>query len=296
MDKRLLIILNPHSGKGKIKTKILDIIDIFIKDGWNPYVYITQGANDAFEFVKEKGFEFDRVVASGGDGTFNEVICGIMSIPTENRPEIGYIPSGTVNDFASNMKMSKNMLKAAENIVKGSPFKCDIGQFNEKNFVYVAAFGAFTNVSYETSQQSKNILGQLAYFLEGIKQLYALPSHKIKIECNGESFEEEVLLGMVSNSNHIAGIKTEKALKAELNDGLFEVLLVKSPKTLAEMRDLSWHLIMQDFNTDAIKVFRTENIRISSDEQIQWTLDGEFGGAVENADISVKKEAVTLII
>ena len=296
MKKNLLFVLNPHSGKGRIKNKILDIVDLFVKDGWHVSVHPTQGTKDAFEIVKSRGIEFDRIVVSGGDGTLNEVIRGIMTIPEDRRPEVGYIPSGTVNDFASNMSMAKNPIKAAENIVNGSKFKCDVGKFNQKNFVYVTAFGAFTNVSYETPQQYKNALGQLAYFLEGIKQLPALPSCKMKITCNEEVLDDEFLLGMVSNSNRIAGIKTKKALKAQLNDGLFEVMLVKKPKTLSELRDLGSHLLVQDINTDTIKVFRTEKIKFESDTAVQWTLDGEFGGSVTTADICVKKEAVTLVI
>lgn len=296
MKKDLLFVINPHSGKGRIKNKLLDIIDIFAKDGWHVEVYPTQGAQDAFEIVKATGEKFDRIVVSGGDGTLNEVIWGLMAIPEKKRPEIGYIPAGTVNDFASNMRISKNMLRAADNIVKGSPFKFDIGAFNSKNFVYVAAFGAFTNVSYETPQQNKNILGQMAYFLEGIKQMYALPSYKMRIMCNDEVLEDEFILGMVSNSNRIAGIKTEKAFKAQLNDGLFEVVLVKRPKSLMELRDLGAHLLIQDLNTDLIKVFRTAGVLFEAENEVQWTLDGEYGGSVNNAEICVRKEAVTIII
>ncbi len=296
MDKRLLIMVNPNAGKGVIRNKLLAIIDSFVKDGWAVSVHITQGTNDAFEFIKNNADKFDRIVVSGGDGTINQAICGLMTIDKEKRPEVGYIPAGTVNDFASSIQIPKNIMNATNTVLKGNPFKCDIGAFNDKNFVYVAACGAFTNVSYETPQVNKNILGQLAYFLEGIKQLHALPSHKMKIETENDTFEGEFLLGMISNSNHIAGIKTGKAFKAQLNDGLFEVFFVRSPKTLMEMSDLSWHLLKQDLNTDAIKLFRTDKIKITSNQPVQWTLDGEFGGSVNEAQICVQKEAVTLLV
>lgn len=296
MSKNLLFVINPHSGKGNIKSKLLDIVDLFVKNGWQVTVHTTQSAKDAYVVVKDRGGMYDMVVASGGDGTLNEVIRGIMSLSRENRPKIGYIPSGTVNDFASNMHIPKNMIKAAEHIVSGSEFKCDIGIFNQKSFVYVAAFGAFTNVSYETPQQTKNALGQLAYLLEGIKQLHALPSFKMKIVCAEEIIEGEFILGMVSNSNRIAGLKTVKAYKAELNDGLFEVLLVRKPKSLAELSELGTRLLMQDLTTDAIRIFRTDKIEFQAEEAVQWTLDGEFGGAVINAEIMVEKEAVALTI
>ncbi len=296
MSKKMLFVINPISGKGRIKNKLLEVVDMFVKGGWKVTLHITQKAQDASETVKSMGSGFNRVVVSGGDGTLNEVIRGIMELPENKRPQIGYIPSGTVNDFASNMRIPKNITKAAENAITGEPFKCDIGKFNEKSFVYVAAFGAFTDISYETPQQNKNTLGQLAYFLEGIKKLHNLPFSKMRIYCDGDIIEDEFLLGMVSNSNRIAGFKTEKAFKAQLNDGLFEVMLVKKPKNLMELSDLGTRLLTQDLNCDLIKIFKTSNIKFESQEKVRWTLDGEFGGSVSDAEISVEKEAVTLII
>ncbi len=296
MFKNMLFVLNPYSGKGKIKNKLLDIVDIFVKDGWRVNVHPTQDKKDAYNQIKEYGHNYKMVVVSGGDGTLNEVIRGAMSLSEENRPDIGYIPAGTVNDFASNMNISKNMIKAAENIVKGKSFLCDVGQFNQKSFVYVAAFGAFTNVSYETPQQNKNVLGQLAYFLEGIKQLHAIPSYNMKITYDEECLEGEFVLGLVSNSNHIAGFKTMKAFQAELNDGLFEVILVKKPKTLFELQDLGARLLTQDLNTESIKMFRTSKVKFDCEQLVSWTLDGEFGGALTSADICVVQEAVSLIV
>ncbi len=296
MGKRMLFVLNPHSGKGKIRNKLLDIVDIFVKDDWHVVVHTTQEKKDAYNLVKETGQEYKMIVASGGDGTLNEVIRGAMSLPQESRPDIGYIPAGTVNDFASNMNISKNMIKAAENIAGGKPFLCDVGRFNHKFFVYVAAFGAFTNVSYETPQQNKNALGQLAYFLEGIKQLHALPSYNMRILNDDGVLEGEFVLGMVSNSNHIAGFKTIKAFQAELNDGLFEVILVKKPKTLFELQDLGARLLTQDLNTDLIKMFRTSKVKFECEQPVSWTLDGEFGGSVKTSDIRVAQEAIRLIV
>ncbi|MBR5614252.1 MAG: YegS/Rv2252/BmrU family lipid kinase [Clostridia bacterium] len=295
MSGKMLLVLNPRSGKGKIKNKLLEIIDIFVKHGWNVTVHTTQNSSDAFEIVHKKGTKFDRIVASGGDGTLNEVIRGLMSLDFEKRPALGYIPSGTVNDFASNLHISKNMKKAAENIMTGNEFRCDIGSFNHKNFIYVAAFGAFTNVSYETPQQNKNILGNAAYILEGMKQLSSIKSYKMRVEFGDNAIEGDFALGMVANSNYIAGMKT-KALKAQLNDGLFEVVLIKRPRTFFELNDIVSHLAMQDFSTDLFYVFRAEYVKFISQEDVQWTLDGEFGGAVSCAEISVEKEAVTLII
>ncbi len=294
--KKALLVINSHSGKGSIKNKLLDIVDIFNKNQYQTIVHITQGQDDACSVVKETGANCDIVVVSGGDGTLNEVVNGLMSIAENERPQICYLPSGTTNDFASSLKISRNPIKATEKTLSGTPFRCDVGKFNSKNFIYVAAFGMFTNVSYETPQQTKNILGQMAYILEGIKQLHALPSFAMKINYNGNQIEDEFVLGIVSNSNSIAGIETTKAYKTQLNDGLFEVLLIKKPKTLAKMSNLMSKLLNQEFEDDLIHLFKTDKIEFICEETVSWTLDGEFGGAVKNAEILVEKEAIELVI
>ena len=294
--KKALFVVNPHSGKGAIRGKLLDIFDILTRNDYFTSVHITQYAGDGYSTVKNRAMEFDVVIASGGDGTLNEVIRGVMELPPPARPKIGYLPSGTVNDFASNLKIPKNPLKACHAFVQGNDFCCDVGKFNHRSFVYVAAFGALTNVPYETPQQNKNALGHLAYFLEGIKQLYAIPSFKLSAEFDFEHIQGEFMLGMVSNSNYIAGFKTVKAQKAQLNDGLFEVMLIKKPGTLAELSEIIAQINDDNIKTDAIRIFRTSKVSFVFEEPAQWTLDGEFGGAVKTADITVEKEAVTLII
>lgn len=294
MEKKMLFVLNPLSGKGTIKNHILYIVDIFTREGWSVTVHPTQDKNDAFEYVNSHGAEYDMLVISGGDGTLNEGICGLMSIDYDKRPCLGYIPAGTTNDFASNMHISKNAKKAAQDIIKGHPYKCDIGLFNEKNFIYVAAFGAFTNVAYETPQQNKNVLGHAAYLLEGAKSLINLKPTSMKILYDGGQIEGDYIYGMVSNTNYLGGLKAEKAFKAQLNDGLFEVILVKNPKNVIETQDILSRLVRQDLTSDAFVVFRTDKIKFISDNPVQWTLDGEFGGAVTEAEIINARQAITL--
>ncbi len=296
MNKKMLFVLNPLSGKGAIKNHLLSIIDIFTKDGWDISVRVTQDKKDAFEYVRDTAADMELLVVSGGDGTLNECIRGVMALDEENRPRIGYIPAGTTNDFASSMKISRNMKKAAEEIVNGSPFKCDIGMFNHKNFIYVAAFGAFTDVAYETPQQNKNVLGQAAYVLEGAKKLPAIKPVHMKIIYGEGEIEGDFVYGMVSNTNYLGGVKYEKAFKAQLNDGLFEVILVKNPKNVIETQDLLARLVIQDFSSDAFVIFKTDKIAFISDKEVQWTLDGEFGGAVSEAEIVTIKQAVTLML
>ena len=296
MSKKLLFVANPISGKGAVKNKLLDIINIFIKNGWNVNIHLTQGKDDACNVIRKTGNKFDLVVVLGGDGTLNEGIRGIMDIPQEKRPRIGYIPMGTTNDFAANLKIPKNPLLAAKNIVNGNDFQYDIGCFNDKKFAYVAAFGAFTDVAYNTPQQNKNLLGQTAYFLEGIKKIHSLKSYKMKVSSGDTEFEDEFIFGMVSNTNYLGGIKAEKVFKAQLNDGMFEVILIRRPKTLLEVQDLIAHLLIQEFNTDAFKVFCSNNVRFESEKDIPWTLDGEFGGEERRVEISLKEKAVTMLL
>ncbi len=296
MSKKLLFILNPLSGKGSIKSSLLDIVDIFTQNDWEITIRTTQSKSDAFEFVRSNAADYELLVVSGGDGTLNEGIRGLMTIEEEKRPRLGYIPAGTTNDFASNMKISKNMKKAAQDIVKGHPFKCDIGLFNENNFIYVAAFGAFTDVAYDTPQQNKNVLGHAAYVLEGAKKLPTIKPIQMKVIHDGGEFEGEYIYGMVANTNYLGGVKAEKAFKAQLNDGLFEVILVKNPKNVLETQDLLTRLMTQDLSSDAFIVFRTDKIRFVSPGSVQWTLDGEFGGSVTEAKIINAKQAVTLAL
>lgn len=296
MGKRLLYVLNPLSGKGTIKNHILNIVNIFTKDGWDVTIRPTQYKNDAFDYVSKHGAEYDMLVISGGDGSLNEGISGLMTIDRDRRPTLGYIPTGTTNDFASNMHISKNVKKATMDIMKGHPYKCDIGLFNDKNFIYVAAFGAFTNVAYETPQQNKNVLGHAAYLLEGAKSLINLKPVSMKICFDGGLIEGEFIYGMVSNTNYLGGVKAEKAFKAQLNDGLFEVILVKNPKNVIETQDILSRLVRQDLSSDAFVVFKTDKIEFTSADNVQWTLDGEFGGSVKEASIINEKQAITLAL
>ncbi len=296
MGKRMLFVVNPLSGKGTIKNSVLDIVNTFTKDGWDVTVHPTQHKDDASEYVCNHGADYDMLVISGGDGTLNEGICGLMTIDRDKRPVLGYIPAGTTNDFASNMRISKNVKKAAKDIMNGHHYMCDIGLFNEKNFVYVAAFGAFTNVAYETPQQNKNILGHAAYVLEGAKNLTNLKPISMQILYNDGLIEGEFIYGMVSNTNYIGGVKAEKAFKAQLNDGFFEVILVKNPKNVIEIQDIVSRLLRQDLSSDAFVVFKTDQVKFVSNTPVQWTLDGEFGGAVTEAAVINEKQAITLAL
>ena len=179
--KKLLFLFNPHAGKAQIKNKLLQIVDIMVKGGYDVTIYPTQAREDAFRMVYDRAAEFDRIVCSGGDGTLDEAVSGM--ILSGNKIPLGYIPAGSTNDFANSLKIPKDMVKAAEIAISGEPFACDVGMFNEEPFVYVAAFGIFTAVSYKTSQEWKNILGHAAYILEGVKSLTEITSYRLRVEC-----------------------------------------------------------------------------------------------------------------
>ena len=187
--KKMLFLYNPNAGRGLIKSKLADILDIFVKAGYELTVYPTQSYRDAYHKIVHMEDNYDLVVCSGGDGTLDEVVTGMMR--RKNRVPIGYIPTGTTNDFANSLHISKDMLSAANTAVHGEPFACDIGTFNHDIFVYVAAFGLFTDVSYQTNQSLKNVLGHAAYVMEGAKRLSNIPSYRIKVTHDGEVIEDD---------------------------------------------------------------------------------------------------------
>lgn len=284
MVQKLLFIVNPHSGKGQIKNHLLQIVDIMVKAGFEVTVYTTQEPADATRKVTEDGAAYDRIVCSGGDGTLDEVMTGLMQ--SGMRIPIGYIPAGSTNDFANSLKIPKGMIKAAERAVADKPFSCDIGAFNEDTFVYVAAFGLFTEVSYKTSQQLKNIFGHVAYLMEGVKQLHDIPSYHLQVEYDGKVFQDEFIYGMITNSVSVGGFKGMTGKDVKLDDGVFEVTLIKMPHNPIELNQILVSLTNRVNDSTMIYSFKTEEVRVISSEKVAWTLDGEFGG--EHGEVIIR--------
>ena len=293
--KKLLFIFNPRSGKELIRLRLLDILDLFIKHEYEVSVHVTQGQQDALSVVTERAERFDLVVCSGGDGTLNEVISGLMAWPEDRRPSLGYIPSGSTNDFASSLGLKKKMMNAAEDAVSGEDFAVDVGRLDcGEYFVYVAAFGAFTEVSYSTPQEVKNLLGHQAYMLEAIKRVTALKSYQMKFEWDGGELEEEFILGMVTNTISIGGFKGLVGLDVALDDGEFEVLLIRRPRTPRDLADIASYLILREGENDCVSHFRAKRVRITAPEAVDWTLDGEFGGSFTELSIENLQRAVRI--
>lgn len=294
MRKKLLFIFNPRSGKGQTKNKLYDIIDVFVKGGYEVIVHPTQGERDAAKKAYEMAEVVDMIVCAGGDGTLDEVVTGIMK--TGIRVPFGYIPAGSTNDFASSLGIAKDMVKAAKDIVEGRIFPFDVGGFNGGTFVYIAAFGLFTDVSYQTDQTMKNTLGHLAYLMEGTKRIFDVKSYYMKVEADGQFYEGNYLYGMITNSNSVGGFRNLVGNGVLVNDGLFEVTLIKQPKNPLELSEIVTALMTSFDNTDLIDSFKAERIALHALEEVSWTLDGEFGGTFKEVVIENKKQAMDIII
>ena len=294
MAKKMLFVFNPKAGKGKIKTHLLDIVDIFSSHDYEIIIRSTQAPRDAYEKAKEYANSVDMIVCSGGDGTLDEVVTGIME--AESSVPIGYIPAGSTNDFANSLFMPKNITKVAEMIMEEELYHCDIGRFNQKTFAYVAAFGLFTDVSYETDQDLKNVLGHVAYVLEGVKRLFDIKSYHMKVTSDEVQAEDDFIVGMITNSRSVGGFKNLTGKNVDMNDGLFEVTLIVHPKNPLQLQEIITALVMAEDNTDLIYSFKTKKLTIESDEEVPWTLDGEFGGDHSYVDIENRHKALNLYL
>lgn len=289
---KLLFIVNPKSGKGQIKSNLLEILDIFVRAGYEPTMHITQSVLDAKETVKARGAQYDCIVCSGGDGTLNETVAGLLEEGL-NVP-LCYIPAGSTNDFASSLKIPKNMKNAARLIAEGRQFQCDVGSFNERYFNYVAAFGAFTEVSYATPQQMKNVLGYQAYIIEGMKKLTSIKPAIMEVEHDGKLIEGEFLYGMISNSTSVGGFKKLVGKSVRMDDGVFEVTLLRKPKGTAELQNILTSIISADMSSEALYTFKASQLAIHSPGEVPWVLDGEYGGAPKEISVNVREKALNI--
>lgn len=292
--KKLYFIYNPHSGREQMRTKLFHILQIFSDAGYEMTVHPTRGEKDAARQIEALPDGYELVVCSGGDGTIDEVVQGMMH--REEKIPIGYIPSGTVNDFARSLKIPRDMLKAAKVAVDGVDFPCDMGTFNQEHFVYIAAFGIFTDVAYSTNQNMKNVLGHMAYLLEGVKRLTNIPSYHMRI-CSREletEVEDDFIFGMVTNSRSVGGFKSIIGRKVQFDDGVFEVTFIKTPKNAVELQEILGAIILKEINSQYMYSFRTAELTVEADKEVPWTLDGEFGGECRAAVIRNHQKALKI--
>ena len=270
MNKKMFFVFNPKAGKGKIKANLLDIVDIFNKGGYEVIIYSTQKPRDAYEKAKEYEDKVDVIVCSGGDGS--------------------------TNDFANSLFMPKSMTEAATMIMAEELYHCDIGRFNNQSFTYIAAFGLFTDVAYETDQDLKNILGHVAYLLEGVKRLFDIKSYRMKIESEELTVEDDFIFGMITNSRSVGGFKNLTGKNVDMNDGLFEVTMITRPKNPLELQEIMTAMLTAEDNTELIHSFKSAHVTITSEETVPWTLDGEFGGSHTQVEIENCHEALNLYL
>ena len=294
--KRLLFVYNPKAGRGAVVKNLHEIVDVFVKANYMVTVYATQEQGDACRLLQSGEAErYDLVVCSGGDGTLREAVNGLMKRGV-NVP-VGYIPAGSTNDFAGTIGLPIDVRRAAKMAVEGSPFFCDAGMLNDKFFAYVAAFGAFTSVSYDTAQEFKNLFGRTAYIVEGIRQLASIKELHLKITFDNGIIEDDFIFGMVTNSLQVGGMKNNLNTAVSLNDGLFEVLLVKKPKNAVGYQNIITSFLTQNIEkTTDIITFKAAKIKFESQEEIPWTVDGEFGGESTSTEITNLPKAFSVIV
>ena len=297
MDKKLLFIVNPRAGKRKSRAPLFDAVSIYSEAGYLVSVHVTSHPGEATELAEDLGASFDLVVCHGGDGTLNETVNGVMRIPKDKRPAVSYLPGGSTNDFAASLNISSNPAEAALSAMRLEPRKLDVGRFGERNFVYVASFGAFTKTTYTVPQDIKNVFGHLAYMLDGVKNLDTLCPYRMKITADGEVFDGEYLFGAISNSTSIAGLMKLSNEEVLFNDGLFELLLVPVPRTSAAMQALILALVNKDYYNSEGLIFRhVRHVTAETAEDIPWTLDGEYEPGAPIVEIGIEENGLTMML
>ena len=292
--KKVLIILNPCAGTRQANRYFAEIVDTFCKADYQVSVETTAKSGDGTVIARERAEEFDLMVGIGGDDTFNEVVAGVLESGKDI--PIGYIPAGSTNDFANSMGISTNILQAARDIVESEPMKLDIGTFNGRYFSYVASFGAFTRASYEAPQSIKNALGHLAYILEGIKDIPSLAPLEVRVSMEDGVYGGKYLFGAVCNSTSVGGILTLSEDYVDMNDGKFEVLLIKSPANIIELNQILFALSTGNYmNCNMISFFSSGDLEIEASRDMPWSLDGEYQEGSEKIHIKNIRSAIKLM-
>ena len=291
--KKLLFIMNPFSGQKRANRYLPEILQMFNQAGYEVVVHITSGHGDATLAVERQGAGKDLIVCCGGDGTLNETVTGLLRSGLD--VPIGYIPSGTTNDFASSLKLSHNILQAAQDILWGEPVSFDVGRFGERYFSYVASFGAFTKSSYIVPQNIKNALGHAAYVLGGISELSQIRKEHLRMEIDGQIVEDDFLFGAICNSTSIGGILTLDPKHVDMGDGIFEILLVRAARNLTELTECIQALQNQTYNCSMITFRSAKSVKIFADPDMNWTLDGEKEDGHREVTVENLHHAIRLV-
>jgi len=292
--KSMLLIFNPAAGQGKFATELVDVVDRFVKAGYEVTVYPTNRPRHAHQITLERAANFDYLLCAGGDGTLNEVVNALMLLP--HRPLLGHIPAGSANDFANTHGLPTDAARGVQAIIDGSGVAVDIGGFQDRFFTYVAAFGLFTDVSYGTPQAMKNMLGHAAYILEAAKKLGSINHYHCRVELPGEVIEGEFTFGMISNSRSVGRFQLPDKINVHLNDGEFELLLLRRITSYEELANVVAVLMGGKGKLEKSFVFRhVKQARIICEDALSWSIDGEFGGSFNVTDIAVHHKAIEIV-
>ena len=295
MEKKLMLIVNPAAGRGGYKVNFAEALHTLDLGGYRTTLFFTSGRGEATEFAARHAANFDTVACIGGDGTLSEVLAGLMQL--DSPPPVGYMPMGTANDVATTLGLPKNdTLAAARRLLSGTPHPFDVGGFgDDQYFAYIAAFGAFTEVSYATPQDQKKVLGHLAYVLQGMQTLGRIESIHTRVDYDGGSFEGDLLYGSLSNSTSVAGIVRLPEEMVSLGDGVSELVLVKDPGSVAAFAELVNSVLSERFDSDKLLILHTKKARFRFDKPVAWTRDGEAGGEVTDITLCNHPRPVQLI-
>ncbi len=299
MSKKLLFIVNPRAGRTKSNGPLFDAATIYSEAGYLITIRKTRRRGDATRLVEMYGADYDLIVCHGGDGTLNETVNGLMRIPRESRPQISYLPGGSTNDFAASLNIDEDPAVAAQSAMRFRPRALDVGRFGDRHFVYVASFGAFTRTSYSVPQDVKNMFGHFAYILGGVGDLDSLRPYRVRLRTEEESFDDPdgYLFGAVSNSTSIAGLMKLSPEDVSFDDGEFELLLVRVPKTAAQLQQLTRALLYQEYDDSQGLIFRhVKRVTAETEENLPWSLDGEYVPGAQRVDISIEDNAIDLLL
>ena len=291
--KKLLFIMNPYAGQRRANRFLADILALYNRAGYDITAYMTGNRGDASQIAQRLAPEMDLVICCGGDGTLNDTISGILSSGAD--VPVGYIPAGSTNDYAASLKLSCNIMQAAQDVLDGTPIPYDVGDFGGRYFSYVASFGAFTRTSYNTPQSVKNALGHTAYLLGSIQELSQIRKVHIRMEMDGQAVEDDFLFGAISNSTSVGGILTLDPKQVDLGDGKFEILLVRAPRNLAEITECIQAVQSQKYNCAMITFCSTSHVRVYASETMPWTLDGEKEEGRSIIDVHNLHHAIRLV-
>lgn len=292
--KKLLFVVNPRAGQRKARRYLADMADLFNRAGYEVSLYLTQGPGDGAAAVEQLACGKELVVCCGGDGTFNETVCGLLQSGADI--PVGYIPAGSTNDFAAGVGLSSNILQAVRDVIAGTPEQIDVGRFGDRYFSYVASFGAFTRASYLTPQNLKNVLGHAAYVLSGIQELSQLHPWPVKFTLpDGHSIEGDFLFGAISNSTSVGGVLTLDETRVDLCDGKLELLLIRAPKDLKELAECVRALQKKTYDSAMLTFLNTAEVTVSAPKEMDWTLDGEHEAGHETVKVVCAHKAIRVI-